>query len=162
VTRAARRRPAARTGPPRAPAGYSGTPLVRKLGVQPGAVVAVVGAPEDFGATLGALPEGARLRSGARGACDVVVWFARAPGDVARAMRVMSPRADFGRLWVAWRKQRPGERQTFGEALVRESGLAAGLVDYKICAVDAIWSGLCFSRRRLPPGAGSRPATRRG
>ena len=84
-------RPSVRaTGGP-APAGYSGTPLPKKLGIKPGSVVRIIGAPKGFRKTLGALPEGVELR---------------------------------------------------------EAGLAAGLVDYKVCAVDAIWSGLLFTRRR--------------
>ncbi|HEV8201322.1 MAG TPA: DUF3052 domain-containing protein [Candidatus Polarisedimenticolia bacterium] len=129
-----------------APAGYSGTPLPKKLGVKPLSRLALFGAPDGFPRTLGALPDGARLVRGSA-AADLAVWFVRSRADlrrdIARRARAIPP----GGLWIAWRKQSSGEAGDVGEADVRAAGLAAGLVDYKICAVDGTWSGLKFQTR---------------
>jgi len=144
-TRAAGR-PATPSSPP---AGYSGTPLPKKLGIKPGSRVALLGAPPGFEKTLGALPEGAILRRDARSISGVVVLFARSQRDLARrfpsAVRAL---ADPGALWIAWPKKASGVASDLGEAEVREFGLAAGLVDYKVAAIDATWSGHCFARRK--------------
>lgn len=111
--------------------------------------VALVDAPDDFAATLGALPDKVTLRAGARGRADLVIWFVRTETkltrDVARMARFMGD----GRLWIAWRKKATREG-TGGpaEVMVRAAGLHNGLVDYKICAIDRTWAGLLFARRR--------------
>lgn len=141
--------------PPRDPvkpasalAGYSGTPLPRKLGVREGALVALAGAvPSDFDRTLGALPDGARLVRGARGRRDLTLWFVRQAADLTRGMVRMAEIAGDA-LWIVWPKKTSVLASDVGETLVRETGLAAGLVDFKICAVDATWSGLRFTRRK--------------
>ena len=141
--------------PPRDPvkpasvlAGYSGTPLPRKLGVREGGLVALVGpAPADFDRTLGELPAGARLLRGARGRRDLTLWFVRSASDLKRGMKRMAELAGDA-LWIVWPKKTSALASDVGEALVRETGLAAGLVDFKICAVDATWSGLRFTRRK--------------
>ena len=140
--------------PPAAPivpgtmAGYSGTPLPRKLGLKPRSRVALVGAPTGFEGTLGALPEGAALRRGTRAQADVVLLFARTRAALARgfdgATRAV---AEGGRLWIVWPKQASALAGDLTQAEVRSHGLARGWVDFKICAVDSDWSGLCFSRR---------------
>ena len=128
-------------------AGYSGTPLPRKLGLAPGRSLALLGAPPDFEETLGALPEGGALVP--RGPADVSVLFARSVaelrGGFAAGVRRMGER---GRLWIAWPKQASGLASDLTQQGVREFGLARGLVDFKVCAIDATWSGLCFVRRR--------------
>lgn len=133
-----------------APAGYSGTPLPKKLGIKPGAVVALVGAPPAFvKATLGPLPERVTLRSDARARFDVGVVFARSKSELAR--RFESARKAMGEpcaLWLAWPKQASGVATDLDGNRVRELGLLAGLVDYKVAAIDETWSGLCFARRR--------------
>jgi hypothetical protein len=141
--------PPARPVVPGAMAGYSGTPLPKKLGIKPGARVALVDAPDDFEATLGDLPEGVRLRRGARGPTDVVLLFARSRACLARrfpqAARALS---DPGALWLVWPKKASGVATDLTQQDVRAHGLGLGFVDYKICAIDEVWSGLCFSRRR--------------
>jgi hypothetical protein len=130
-------------------AGYSGTPLPKKLGIRAGAAVALIDAPEGFAATLGELPEGVTLRRAARGPAQVVVLFARSRAGLGRRFPAAArATADPGALWLAWPKKASGLQSDLGEIEVRAFGLAAGWVDYKICAVDATWSGLCFSRRR--------------
>ena len=129
-------------------AGYSGTPLPKKLGIKPNAAVALVRAPKDFQATLGALPEGASLRNGSRAHAELTIWFVRSCKELRRGIRTLSRRAEQGPLWIAWPKKSSGVATDLSEPVVRQAGLAAGWVDYKICAIDATWSGLLFSRRK--------------
>ena len=142
------RKAAVRTVAAPAPAGYSGTPLPKKLGIKPGVTVALVGAPDDFEKTLGPLPEAARLRRTARGACDVALWFVGSRAEYARGLHAWARRDDWRALWVCWPKKASGVKTDLTETPIRDYALAAGLVDYKVCAVDATWSGLCFARRK--------------
>jgi hypothetical protein len=126
-------------------AGYSGTPLPRKLGIKPGARLALIDAPEDFGATLGELPEAVILRRTARGPLDVVVYFTTRLADLEhRFGRLSAALEPAGGLWVAWPKRASGVATDLNENVIREVGLAAGLVDNKVCAIDETWSGLRF------------------
>ena len=140
----------------RQPAGYSGTPLPKKLGIKPGMKVALIGAPPGFAKTLGELPEGAKLRAGARGKPGLVIWFVGSAPELGWEIRRISSFASEAPLWIAWRKRTAkaagpdASKRAAGpsESAVREAGLSAGLVDYKVCAIDAEWSGLLFARRR--------------
>jgi hypothetical protein len=133
------------------PAGYSGTPLPKKLGIRPGHAVLLVRQPPGFAATLGDLPAGASAtaRAGSRrGAFDVVVLFVRSVADLREGFPAQAARlAVDGGLWVAWPKKASGVATDLHEGIVREIGLGAGLVDNKICAVDETWSGLRFVYR---------------
>ena len=124
-------------------AGYSGTPLPRKLGIGPGARVVLSGAPPGAEALLGDLPDGVQLSRKLIGPVDVIVLFADRRARLARrlpaAQAAMRPD---GGLWVAWPKRASGVRTDITEDVVREMGLAAGLVNNKVCAIDATWSGL--------------------
>jgi CheY-like chemotaxis protein len=131
-------------------AGYSGTPLPKKLGIKPNSVIALVGAPPDFVATLGEIPEGVTLRKSARGKCDLALWFTKSRNDLERRVDRMGSFAKDG-LWIMWPKKASGVVTDVSQQVVRETGLGAGLVDYKICAVDETWSGLKFARRRGKP-----------
>jgi hypothetical protein len=126
-------------------AGYSGTPLVRKLGIKPGHRVAFVNAPEEF-----SVPgtDGARIETSVTtsiSSYDVILVFC--PDSIAlhthfqRLAAVLVPN---GALWVCWPKRASGVPTDLDENVVRDWGLAAGLVDVKVCAVDATWSGLKF------------------
>ncbi len=148
LRRAIERPPAAPVVPESVMAGYSGTPLVRKLGIKPGSVVALVGAPEGFEQTLGQLPDEVTLRRSARGASDLMIWFPRSRGDLQRRARQLGSRVGAGGLWIAWPKQASGVATDVTQGLVRRTGLASGLVDYKICAIDATWSALRFAVRK--------------
>jgi hypothetical protein len=132
-------------------AGYSGTPLPKKLGIGPGSRVAVLGAPAGFERTLGALPEGAVVSSALRGtrAFDVIVCFAPSRSELQRRFGELHARlTQAGGLWVAWPKKASGVPTDVSENLVREIALAAGLVDNKVCAIDEVWSGLrCVIRK---------------
>ena len=128
--------------------GYSGQPLIKKLGIKPDSVVALVEAPPDFKTTLGALPDSVKLREQVRGRCDVMLWFIRLQKDLQNCVEKMSIRNDFGSLWIVWPKKTSNLKVNLTQQIVREAGLAAGLVDYKICAIDATWAGLLFTRRK--------------
>jgi hypothetical protein len=125
-------------------AGYSGTPLARKLGIKPDARVALIGAPEAFEATLAGLPEGVRIRRRLGGGpLDVIVAFHSRRSMLERRLPRLSAALDpAGGLWIAWPKRASGVPTDVTEDVVRDLGLAAGLVDNKVCAIDSVWSGL--------------------
>jgi hypothetical protein len=126
-----------------APVGYSGTPLVRKLGIKPGHTLALITAPEGFDSTLGELPGGVTIRRRARGPCDVVVAFFVSRSALERRLPALRGALDpAGGLWIAWPKRASGVTTDLGENQIRDLGLAAGLVDNKVCAIDGTWSGL--------------------
>jgi hypothetical protein len=121
-------------------AGYSGTPLLQKLGVKPGARVALVDAPEGFAL---ALPSEAKLVDGKAREVDVIVWFVTARAAFAKKLASMSARLQpAGGLWIAWPKKASGVATDMTENVVREVALPTGLVDNKVCAIDDTWSGL--------------------
>jgi hypothetical protein len=129
-------------------AGYSGTPLPRKLGIKPGHRLGLIGAPEGFDATLGELPGDVAVRRRARGPLDVVVAFFVERVALERRVGALKGTLDpAGGLWIAWPKRASGVATDLDENVVRELGLAAGLVDNKVCAIDAVWSGLRFVYR---------------
>ena len=131
------------------PAGYSGTPLARKLGIKPDSVVALLGAPSGFTQTLEGLPDGVRFTARAAGTPDLVIWFATARRQLdSRMIDVATLITDGRGLWVAWPKKTSGVVSDLTEDIVRRAGLAHGLVDYKVCAIDQTWSGLKFARRK--------------
>jgi hypothetical protein len=121
-------------------AGYSGTPLPKKLGIAEGSAVALVGAPPGV---IGELPSGVTVKRQARGKADVVVAFFTDRGDLERRIEALS-RMIFpaGGLWVAWPKRASGLPTTVDENVVRAVALPLGLVDNKVCAIDPTWSGL--------------------
>jgi hypothetical protein len=130
------------------PAGYSGTPLPRKLGIKPGARLALIGAPSDFDATLGELPPGVAVRRRLRGPVDVIVAFHLRRAELERRLPALRGALEpAGGLWIAWPKRTSGVATDLTEDVVRGLGLAAGLVDNKVCAIDAVWSGLRFVYR---------------
>jgi hypothetical protein len=131
--------------PAAASAGYSGTPLPRKLGIKPEAVLGLIGAPQGFEGMLGELPPGVTVRRRLQGSFDVIVAFFVARSDLERRLPACRDAlTPAGGLWLAWPKRSSGVAADLGEGTVRELGLAAGLVDNKVCAIDATWSGLRF------------------
>jgi hypothetical protein len=133
-----------RPAPAAASAGYSGTPLVRKLGINPGARLGVIGAPDGFAETLGELPAGVQVRRRLGGQrFDVIVAFFDRRDVFERRLPALAGALDpAGGLWIAWPKRASGVSTDVTENVVRGLGLAAGLVDNKVCAVDQVWSGL--------------------
>lgn len=152
IERALLRAEEGRNGAPRpAPsvfAGYSGTPLPRKLGIREGSVVALVGAPEGFARSLVPLPAGVRLVGEPTAEAGLVVWFVRSREALAARIGEMAEAASRGKVWIVWPKRSSPLAADLGQDDVRRSGLAAGMVDFKVCAVDVDWSGLLFTKRR--------------
>ena len=125
------------------PAGYSGTPLAKKLGVKDGHVLALLGAPEGFVDELEGLPDGVTVRSRASGTADVVVSFHTERADLERRVPKLLDVLDVdGGLWIAWPKKASKVPTDITEDTVREVFLPLGLVDNKVCAIDDVWSGL--------------------
>jgi hypothetical protein len=126
-------------------AGYSGTPLPKKLGIREGASVALLGAPDGFAALLDPLPAAVTFVADAATRLDVALLFTTALADLRERFAPTAARLEpSGGLWVAWPKRASGVPTDVTENLVREIGLAAGLVDNKVCAIDDTWSGLRF------------------
>ena len=126
-------------------AGYSGTPLAQKLGIKPDQRVALLNAPPGFGPTLGDLPQGVNLVNSLRGAepCAVILFFTKSRAELEKHfISLKSTLAPSGGLWIAWPKKASGVATDLTEDVIREIALVGGLVDNKVCAVDAIWSGL--------------------
>ena len=130
-------------------AGYSGTPLPKKLGIKAGARVGVSKAPPAFREALGELPDGVIVEdAGGKGGArsyDVVVAFVTATEELVGAFERLRKRLDpAGGLWIGWPKKKnaAGISSDVTENLVRDVGLATGLVDNKVCAIDETWSGL--------------------
>jgi CheY-like chemotaxis protein len=134
--------------PPSNLAGYSGTPLPKKLGIKAGSTVVLVGAPEDFESTLGTLPEKTTIRKTLRTEADVTLWFLDSLAALEEGISDMAKIAGARRLWICWPKKASGIATDVTQNDVRRTGLDAGIVDFKICAIDATWSGLCFTRRK--------------
>ena len=125
-------------------AGYSGTPLPKKLGIKPGSRVAVLSAPDRFvESTLAPLPDQVELRSRARGPLDVVLFFTKRRAVLERRFDTLVGALDrAGALWVAWPKGTSGVPTDLTENVIRDIALPKGLVDTKVAAIDDVWSGL--------------------
>ena len=129
-------------------AGYSGRPLVDKLGIKPGTRIVILNAPRGYRATLGSLPPGVVVASAARGTFPFIQFFTRSrtllESKVPLLLRALEPD---GALWISWPKKASGVATDLTEDVIRVIGLAHGLVDVKVAAVDDVWSGLKFVRR---------------
>jgi len=126
-------------------AGYSGTPLPKKLGIKPAHRVAFLGAPKGFDETLGELPEGVRVskKLGSKTKQNVIVCFVAEKAALAKALpSLVASLEEDGGLWVAWPKKTSRVETDMTEDRVRELALPKGLVDNKVCAIDDTWSGL--------------------
>ena len=129
-------------------AGYSGTPLPKKLGIKQGSKVALVGAPKGFEDALGELPADVSIVRRADKGKDLVIWFTKSARDLDNRIEHLGQIAGKGGLWVVWPKKASGVKTDLTQAHVRRTGLARGLVDYKVCSVDETWTGLRFARRK--------------
>jgi hypothetical protein len=131
------------------PAGYSGTPLPRKLGLRDGHRVALLDAPDAVVDLIEPRPAALRIRRDLRGRVDIVLHFVTERRALERRIGATS-RAVFpdGGLWVAWPKRSSGVATDVTEDVVREVALPLGLVDNKVCAIDTTWSGLRLVWRR--------------
>jgi hypothetical protein len=111
-------------------------------------VIALIDPPADFAKTLGQRPPGTRLAPGQRPAADLTIWFCRTQADLdARIATVRESPAGRERLCIAWPKRSSGLGSDLGQAAARAAGLGCGLVDFKVCTIDAAWSGLQFAPR---------------
>lgn len=129
--------------------GYSGTPLVRKLGLRPGWRVAVLGAPEGLDELLGELPDGLRIVRRLADGIDAVWIFVLARRDLERRLPgVLRRLPPDGTLWISWPKRASGVPTDVTENVLREVVLPTGWVDIKVAAIDETWSGLRFALRR--------------
>lgn len=140
--------------PPRKPlvtkstlAGYSGAPLVKKLGIRPNSVIILVNAPRNFGKVLKDVPNGVVLQKRLSKKNNLIIWFVKSQKSLKGSIKRMTTLVGKGGLWIVWPKKSSGISSDLTQRSVRGIGLAAGLVDYKICAIDQTWSGLKFAHR---------------
>jgi hypothetical protein len=144
-------------------AGYSGTPLMKKIGIKAGHRVLFVNPPKGFAKTLGELPENARTVAQGK-PFDVGIVFVTSAADLEKNLHALHRAMEQnGMLWVAWPKKTSGVPTDLVENKVRDIGLATGLVDVKVCAIDDTWSGLKFvirlaDRQKSPRAAASSQA----
>ena len=127
---------------------YSGTPLLKKLGVKANTSLALIDAPDGFRESLGSLPDGATVRDKFGPRCDLTMWFVRSSDKLNRDIKRIAAELDDGLVWIAWPKKTSAIASDLSQVSVRAVGLAIGLVDFKVCAIDATWSGLLFTRRK--------------
>lgn len=126
-------------------AGYSGTPLIKKLGVKEGFKVGLVNAPKSFVKALGKLPSKAKIVTNLTDGLDVIILFAPLAKGLDKQFAILAEKLSAnGSLWVAWPKKSSGVATDLSFNLVQGVGLNCGLVDIKICAIDETWSGLKF------------------
>jgi hypothetical protein len=129
-------------------AGYSGTPLVKKLGIKEGSRVALVNTPDDFQATLGELPDDVKLIKSTARSLDLILFFVVSERMLLRDFAKLATRlVSNGMIWIAWPKKSSGVATDLTFDRAQRIGLDAGLVDVKICAIDETWSGLKFVYR---------------
>ncbi len=129
-------------------AGYSGKPLAQKLGIKPGMRLIILNAPDDYASTLGELPEGIEMTQTFEGQFDFIQFFTTEKAVLENRFdelkRILQPD---GMLWISWPKKAARMQTDLTDNMVRDIGLAKGLVDVKVCAVDERWSGLKFVYR---------------
>ncbi len=124
-------------------AGYSGTPLVKKLGIKPDSLVSIVNPPEGFEKILTLPPAVQCSALGGGRKLDVIVWFTKRRYQLTKRFAGMAKLLfPAGGLWVAWPKRASGVPTDLTEDIIRAVGLEAGLLDNKVCAIDETWSGL--------------------
>jgi hypothetical protein len=134
-------------------AGYSGTPLVKKLGIRPGARVQFLNRPSGFDISE-LVAEAKTVRAGD---VDFALLFVKSVAELKKALAPLLERvAGGGMVWVSWPKKASGVATDLTEDVVREIGLSLGWVDVKVCAIDETWSGLNFYRRKVAAKAAAR------
>ena len=129
-------------------AGYSGRPLVDKLGIKPHTRIAIIGAPRTYRRTLGRLPAGVTVTARARGVLPFIHFFTRSRDELETALPdLMNALEPAGMLWISWPKKASGMTTDITEDVIRAVALPTGLVDVKVAAIDDVWSGLKLVRR---------------
>ena len=126
-------------------AGYSGTPLIQKIGIKPGHRIILRNHPASFIKDLGRLPEGTQTAERVSGNANVVVYFTERLAELEKDFsRLAATLVPDGMLWISWPKKANGRATDLTEDVIRRVGLECGLVDVKVCAIDETWSGLKF------------------
>ncbi len=146
-------------------AGYSGTPLVKKLGIKPGDRMILCNEPETFLKDLGGLPPGVKATDRLTNTANFQLFFTDRRADLKKAFPELVKKLESnGMLWISWPKKSSGKLTDLTEDIVREIGLAAGVVDVKVCAIDDTWSGLKFvfrlKDRPAEQSAAAKPASK--
>jgi hypothetical protein len=127
---------------------YAGASLPKKLGIKPGSVVVLAGAPRGFKKKLVPLPDNVQVTNRPTKARTLTVWFNRSHKDFVRMLRPMIMMIGEGKLWIAWPKKGGPLSTDLTQPIVRAAGLSEKLVDYKICSIDDTWSALLFTKRK--------------
>jgi hypothetical protein len=127
---------------------YAGSSLVQKLGFKPNMCTALLGAPDGFEEQLGEVPKGVEFETKLSSRTKMAIWFVRSLRELAETEFLSARLPDGASVWIVYPKQTSRFKVDFTQNDVRAIGLAAGLVDYKICAVDSDWTGLKFARKR--------------
>ena len=129
-------------------AGYSGTPLAKKIGIKEGSRIALVNAPQDFQSELEELPDNVQFIRPSAKSLDIILFFVLTEQTLAKDFSKLAARLTAnGMIWIAWPKKSSGVATDLTFDRVQRLGLTAGLVDVKICAIDDTWSGLKFVYR---------------
>ena len=121
---------------------------MKKLGIKSDSVLTLLGEPADFLNTLGSLPPNVKIRKTAIGDRDLTVWFPRNLAELKRRIKPIAAAVETGGLWIAWPKKSAGMESDLTQDAIRQLGLAEGIVDHKICAIDDNYSGLRFAKRK--------------
>lgn len=128
---------------------YKQVPLAKKLGIKPNTTLALINPPKDFTKTLGTLSQGVTILTNPNKQADLTILFTESQKDLQNNItKIRAKLAPNGKLWIAWPKKISTTATDVTQATVRKTGLAQGLVDYKVCSIDATWTGLLFTKRR--------------
>jgi hypothetical protein len=122
-----------------------GRTAAQKLGIREGSVVCLIDPPTGYSKVLGELPEGVEIHEDPSPACPVTLWFVHDPAEYEASLPSRRGLAARSRLWIIWQK---GRRDGLNGSFVRGRALAMGLVDYKICSLDGVWSGMVFTVKK--------------
>ncbi len=128
--------------------GYANAPLVKKLGIRPNSHILLIESPPGFKNLIADLPHDVKFIEAHYNECDLIIWFVKSKDELQNKLKTISgTMAPRGGLWICWPKKTSGIDSDLDQQVVRRVGLDIGLVDYKVCAIDATWSGLKFARR---------------
>lgn len=129
-------------------AGYSGAPLMKKLGIRSKMHLGLANAPEHWTDLLVGLPEDVDIFSPPNHHCELILWFVTSQQQLEEEITRMRDLAERARVWILWPKKSSALAGDLTQPTVRAKGLAAGLVDYKVCSVNQTWSGLLFTKKK--------------
>jgi hypothetical protein len=145
VKRAIAKAPVAPVVPPQYMQRWTGRTTAQKMGIAVGSRVAVIDPPPDYARVLGELPDGASLEEDSGEVLPVTIWFVRDPEEYIRALPRKRSIAARSKFWVAWPK---GKRAGINQFVIRDAALQLGLVDYKICSVNEVWTAMVFAVKK--------------